>query len=134
MKLKIVAVAAAAVLSGCASTEVKQEVKKDYSSADQAMAQARAKLAMPEPIVLPVSPTPYFGKTSVAKVALKDELPLPLRSKTLVHFDTPFAYGPEQFANLITEETGVGVRVGKLGAVKTISLSSIPPMTWGGID
>ena len=134
MKKHILIVGAiSALLYGCASTEVKEEIKADKKSSEQRIAQATDNLHAPAPIILPTLKVPYLGRTSVATVN-ESELPQALRSTVKRSYRQKYAYDVEAFGRLITEETGLPVTVTPppLAAgdqVRVVDLSPLPPMT-----
>lgn len=128
---------AVVLLAGCASTEVKENVSRDYNAVEKQMAVARERLASPAPIILPMLNKPYLGLTSMAKRDPTTELPRVLRSSKRVKFSTQFLLNAEGLGRLISEETGLPVKVAALPVdtsnkqpEKVVDLSPLPPMEW----
>lgn len=124
----------AALLAGCASTEVKQAINTDYKASANQIADATAKLQAPAPIILPTLNVPYLGRTSVIAISNDDDLPKALRSTQKRRFGANYAYDVRSFAKMIGEETGLAVD-GKLPPLqqgtfaRSIDLSPYPAMT-----
>lgn len=134
----IASVVSIAMLGGCASTEVTTKIEKDYASAAAKLASAKDSLSN-RPIILPESPYPYLGKKSSQLTESTEELPRIIRDKGVVKFKQK-ALTADEFGRLITEETGVPVKVlvdsknnqivnvdGK-NTLKKVEVSTLPPM------
>lgn len=134
---KTLLAAAVVLLAGCASTEVKENVARDYSTVERQIARASTTVATPAPIILPMQNKPYLGLTSMAQRDPATELPRVLRSSKRVKFSTQFVQTAEGLGRLISEETGLPVKVvappvdtSNKQPEKFIDLSPLPPMEW----
>ncbi|GAB2881230.1 hypothetical protein GCM10027277_57950 [Pseudoduganella ginsengisoli] len=121
------------IISGCASTQVKEAIKTDYTASAQQIADATNKLQSLAPIILPVSNVPYLGRTSVAAMSDKS-LPAALRSTQRRRWTTNYAFDVKTFGRMISEETGLPVDVNmppmaQNERARTIDLSPYPAMT-----
>jgi len=140
MNRKIISLAIAAALGGCASTPVMETV-------DQAHNDAAAKLAAlnvaNDPasnasILLPAQEVPYLPQKSVARGSFKAELPMPMRSTKLVHLSTQQPVNAQQFARVLAEEFKLPVKVEADTTAQAnplsdttaqrVDLASMPPM------
>ena len=139
MNRKIISLAIAAALGGCASTPVMETV-------DRAHADAAAKLAALDvandptnaSILLPAQDVPYLPQKSVARGSFKAELPMPMRSTKLVHLSTQQPVNAQLFARILAEEFKLPVKVEADATAQPnpqtdmnaqrVDLASMPPM------
>lgn len=140
MNRKIIFLAIATALNGCASTPVMETVDQAHSDATAKIA---ALNAATDPtgntvILLPVQDVPYLPQKSVARGSFKAELPMPMRSTKLVHLSTQQPVNAQQFARVLAEEFKLPVKVEADAAVAVnpqveaqaprVDLASMPPM------
>jgi hypothetical protein len=140
MNRKIISLAIATALTGCASTPVMETVDQAHS---EAAAKVAALNAATDPannaaILLPVQDVPYLPQKSVARGSFKAELPMALRSTKLVHLSTQQAVNVQQFARVLAEEFKLPVKVEADAAAQAnaqaettaqrVDLASMPPM------
>lgn len=127
-----------ASLGGCASTEVTNQISKDYTATSEKIVSAKTSLDNRQ-MILPELSYPYLGKKSSSVTDSTEELPRIFRSKGRVKFKQK-ALTAEEFGRLITEETGVPVKLlvdsknnqlitanGKQ-TFRTVELSTLPEM------
>lgn len=139
MKKTILHTLILAGLAGCASTEVKEKVSADFVNSQKTVSKATASLKN-RPIVLPELATPYYGNRSVAEAEFAEDLPRSLRSDKKAKFSAK-SMTLEEFAKMLTEETGVATKVfadstsnqistnsGSKPTQKTIDISGLPAM------
>jgi len=136
--LSILCCLASGVMVGCASTEVTEKIERKYTDSAAKIEVMKQSLSN-RPIVLPEQPFPYLGTKSAPVTDSTEELPRVFRGKTAVKFKQK-AMTAGEFARLITEETGVPVKLhadsantqfikieGKV-TQRTVELSTLPAM------
>lgn len=140
MNRKIISLAIATTLAGCASTPVMETVDKAHSDAAAKIAELSAATdpASNAAILLPVQDVPYLPQKSVARGSFKAELPMPLRSTKMVHLSTQQSVTVQQFARLLAEEFKLPIKVETDAATlanpqaittaQRVDLASMPPM------
>lgn len=137
--IQLCCLAAIAALTGCASTDVKREVKADKAAVSSDIAQAKATYSaeIKKPILLPALQTPYFNGQSVATAPDRASLPPQLQSGRQFHLNTQGTMTAQALARAISEETGLAVIVdqpqkqqgdAKSQPIKTVDVSALPKM------
>lgn len=140
MMRKIISLAIAAAVSGCASTPVMETVDQAHSDATVKLAAFNVANdpASKASIILPAQDVPYLPQKSVARGSFKAELPMAMRSTKLVHLSTQQPVNAQQFARVLAEEFKLPVKVEADAAAQAnplseataqrIDLASLPPM------
>lgn len=113
MNRKIISLAIATALTGCASTPVMETVDQAHGEATAKIAamDAATEAATNASIILPVQDVPYLPQKSVARGSFKAELPVVLRSTKTVHIANQQPVDAQQFGRLLAEEFKLPVKV-----------------------
>lgn len=139
MKKLVIAAAVAGTFAGCANTPVRENVTRTQENTKFDANKLAASGSEKKPIVLASLPYPYFGNKVSAQDDLQDELPVSLKATKKLHFSAK-AMTAEEFARLITEETGIPVSLFKDSpsnqiysnagkpTTKTVDFSALPSM------
>lgn len=130
----------AALLAGCASTEVKTAVKSEQRAVNGSIDGARQQFAADavQPIILPSLRTPYFDGESVALAPKGGQLPPALQSRSLFHLKTTGMLSASMLARALSEETGLAVVSDPVVrtsadakdkvATRLVDVAALPPM------